>query len=80
MDILSADKPMEPRVVPFIRPVLGGACNTIRSLARGFKTRYERCEGRTLYGGESLKEAYILPRNACERSRKSSDFTNIKIM
>lgn len=67
---------MESRVVPFVHPVLGGACNAIRSLVRRFKTRYERYEERTLYdSGEILKEAYILPRNACERLRESNDFT-----
>lgn len=50
------------RVVPFICPVLGGACNSIRSLARGFKTKYERCEERTLHeDGGILKGAYSAP-------------------
>lgn len=45
------------RVVPFMCPVLGGACNSICSLARGFKTKYERCEGRTLHDdGGILKD------------------------
>lgn len=52
--------------------VLGGTCNTIRSLAREFKTRYEPCEGRILCdGGEILKEVYILPRNALARVREN---------
>lgn len=45
------------RVVPFMCPVLGGACNSICSLARGFKTTKYAVKGETLHddGGILLR-------------------------
>lgn len=61
-------------VIPFMCPVLGGACNSICSLARGFKTKYERCEPFTTVGSLRAR-IMVLPRDACERSEKNRRMT-----